>query len=790
LSGPIIKKHLWFAADYSPEIFSQNKTLFCANVGNGDPNCSPGRSDTYTFYQRQEKTRGRLDSQLGSKLHLTATYNWQPIIHHGRNPIPSFAFEQAVLPKEPVQTNPRNGADFYNSTGGRQNSQSFSSQAIYLITDKLIVTGRYGHYFLNTKNNSYGFGDPTIAQVKCGTTGQIPPGFGCTRNQTNGITPTANTAYDATTRDIYEGDATYNFTGGGRHELKGGYGRNAISNKVKLGSNDTILLKFGVPFSQNSMHNELLPYVTPGSLGSGQLSTFSTRGDVSSSNDAIYVQDKWQPTNRLTINAGLRFEKEDVPSFTPGLPGMKFDWSSKVAPRIGAAYALTSDNKTKISGFFGIYYDRFKLNLPRGSFGGDEFHSIWFEIFPGDHFSDFTRAFIIGDGAPIPGGSCPAQFPPIYGRVRCDQDNRVSSNSGGPLTEVGGIDPRIKPFSQREITFTFQREMYNNIFSARYTRKQVLHAIEDAGFPNSHASEYYIIGNPGEGLYKEQADMFGTLAPKPQRQYDALELRLSRYTSRWLYDVNYTFSRLYGNYGGLSSSDEEGRSDPNTERYFDQPEAGFTVAGGPDNGRLPTDRPHVFKASGAYRLDWDRFGLWKNNSTQVGFFGFIESGTVITSFVSVNSIEQIILSKRGDQGRTPVLSQIDMVAHHYIKFGKDSRFTLALDADIQNLFNQHIVTNKGLNPSGQGGNRIETVGFSVVDPAFHLVSQADTDRCNANAMTRQQCLLIAGYRTFQRNGSPEMLAAAIAPENRNVYYNFPYQWQGKRQVRYGIRFLF
>ena len=68
----------------------------------------------------------------------------------------------------------------------------------------------------------------------------------------------------------------------------------------------------------------------------------------------------------------------------------------------------------------------------------------------------------------------------------------------------------------------------NYVLSARYTRKQVLHAIEDAGFPNSQGSEYYIIGNPGEGLYKQQADMFGTIALKPQRQYDALEIRVNQ----------------------------------------------------------------------------------------------------------------------------------------------------------------------------------------------------------------------------------------------------------------------
>ena len=398
---------------------------------------------------------------------------------------------------------------------------------------------------------------------------------------------------------------------------------------------------------------------------------------------------------------------------------------------------------------------------------------------------------IFGDGAPIPGGACPIQLAPLYGRVRCDKDNRVSSNSGGPLTEVGGIDPNIKPFQQQEITFTFQREIWKNVLSVRYSQKKVLHIIEDAGFPNSQGSEYYIIGNPGEGLYKEQADMFGTLAPKPQRQYDALEVRWSRSTAKWLYEVNYTFSRLYGNYGGLASSDEEGRTDPNVNRYFDQPQAGFTALGGQDNGRLPTDRPHVFKAYGSYTLDWDRFGLWKSNSTSVGLFGTIESGTVITSFVNINGIEQVILTKRGDQGRTPIFSQLDLNIHHYIKFGEDGRFKIALDGEVLNLFNQHIVINKGLNADGQGGNIINDANFSVTDPRFHLVSEAQRTACNAGPAP-MQCILVAGYAAFQRNGSPELLALAADPNSatHNVFWNYPSAYQGKRQVRYGIRLLF
>jgi outer membrane receptor protein involved in Fe transport len=130
LTGPILKRHLWFAADYSPQIFTQDRILHCGSTM--DPNCTPGRSDHYFFKQRAEKTHGRLDAQLFTKLHLTANYYWQPIIQRGPNPFPSFASEQTALAKQPVAVNPLIGAAFLNTTGGRQNSQSFSSGGSYV----------------------------------------------------------------------------------------------------------------------------------------------------------------------------------------------------------------------------------------------------------------------------------------------------------------------------------------------------------------------------------------------------------------------------------------------------------------------------------------------------------------------------------------------------------------------------------------------------------------------------------------------------------------------------------
>ena len=87
---------------------------------------------------------------------------------------------------------------------------------------------------------------------------------------------------------------------------------------------------------------------------------------------------------------------------------------------------------------------------------------------------------------------------------------------------------------------------------------------------------------------------------------DAVEFVVEkRLSNNYYFNLNYTLSRLYGNYSGLSNTDELtnrgtseyngfARSDPGVSRAFDLPFIGNTAAGGSDRGRLATDRPHVF----------------------------------------------------------------------------------------------------------------------------------------------------------------------------------------------------
>ena len=105
----------------------------------------------------------------------------------------------------------------------------------------------------------------------------------------------------------------------------------------------------------------------------------------------------------------------------------------------------------------------------------------------------------------------------------------------------------------------------------RYVHKAMDRTIEDVGVLVPGVGEVFFIANPGEGRCAARS-FRNRRRPsrRPSGPYDAVEFRLNkRFANRWSMIAGYTWSRLFGNYGGLASSDENGRTSPNVERYFD-----------------------------------------------------------------------------------------------------------------------------------------------------------------------------------------------------------------------------
>jgi hypothetical protein len=81
--------------------------------------------------------------------------------------------------------------------------------------------------------------------------------------------------------------------------------------------------------------------------------------NIDSHDAALYVQDAWRPSPRLTISPGLRI---DFVKRTDQIFDVVTQRSTEVGPRIGINYSLTSDAKNVVRASWGRVFDNLSVN--------------------------------------------------------------------------------------------------------------------------------------------------------------------------------------------------------------------------------------------------------------------------------------------------------------------------------------------------------------------------------------------------------------------------------------------
>ena len=713
LGGPIVKNRLFFNVGYMPTFTNVDRTIDYA-------------AGTRKFNQKTSYHFGlfRVDYNPLSKLQVNTSWIWSPVKIRG-----------GTLPSQDIRlAAPTNDLTVQ---GGFQPSQQYSASATYSFTSKFLLSARYGYRYQNDKLFNYGLsGLPRIVYNTAAPAGVPTPGGAGFAN----VSSTLRTEFDVTDRHNVYLDSSYI---AGRHTLKFGYLLNRLGNQVRSDfTNGSFSVNWGEAFSRGSVNAQR------GALGYYRWEDgVRLNNGVNGRNQGLYITDNWRANKRLSLNLGIRLENEFLPPYTPEVNGKKvanpvsFDWWSKVAPRLGFAYDVMGDGKWKLAGSFGLYYDVMKYELARGSFGGD----YW-----------FTHVYRLDNPAVL---NLSRANPGALGTLITSYNNRsIPINAAG---ELEGIDPNIKPYTQREFTVRLDHALSSRFTGTiRYTHKTLLKVIEDIGVLDAEDNEVYLIGNPGFGETRNTKSVYGGKTPNGQeflvpeaiRKYDGLEFRVQGQVLKNTQMVaSYTYSRLFGNYSGTANSDENGRSDPGVSRAFDLPYYYFDSKGKNAVGRLATDRPNALALFIGHDLKWGKGG-----TTNFGINQLVFSGTPLTTQVIYISAPTFP-NGRGDLGRTPAFIQTDLSVKHIFKMGE--RFSLVPEINVINALNRAALVNvnNAINRSGA-----LTEGTLPIKTFF------------------------AGY-DINKLVNPSNPTAGIF---YNPIFNRAIGYQNPREIRLGMRFIF
>ena len=657
LGGYIVKDKLWFFGALTPRLFNRSRTMNLAIQGLEGTN----------VWNRNEKSWNssvKLTAQPTRNVRAGASFVMNNFNFAGGGDRDESSNEIFAATCNPTAN--------YSLFGFAYPNYSLSAYTDVTISNNAVLSFR-GGYFYSNRN------DPVAPLPET-------PYYAFRLEQPGGYARVTNTMFpeipaellhpagwqsfpranvlglekEIRTRLSFNTDFTYYLNLGGEHALKAGIQFIRRAEDVQEPAQ--------LPVIYLGWDQDLDAYGT--NYGRGTYGYYAVRGNsdtgpygnswkVNMNSWSLYLQDSWTIGRRLTLNLGLRAESEYLPSYTtdPLFANIKkpinFPFSKKLAPRLGFVYDILGDSSFKVFGSYGIFHDVMKLDMGANALGGFKWMSAYYTL---DDY-DFTK---IGVNGNYPGTllwTCDFR-PPVF----------------------DAIDPDIKPFTQREISLGLEKKLMEDMsLSLRLVNKKVLWAIEDCGVP---IEEFYF-SNPGSAFMAEKYEerrQDGTFLPgtpdmpKAKRDYYAMNLSVDkRFSHGWQGGLSYTLSRLTGNYSGLASSDEEGRNNPNGERFFDMWYLPFDKNLNPIDGPLGTDRPNSFKAYGSYAFP---FGL------SVGLVANAYSGIPVTEEWIVDT-EGYYPYNRGNLGRTPFIFFANAYVEYSLKLGGHKALSFSLN--VENL---------------------------------------------------------------------------------------------------------
>jgi hypothetical protein len=492
------------------------------------------------------------------------------------------------------------------------------------------------------------------------------------------------------------------WSGGAAYFYYADRGRNQVNASVShyaegFGKHD---LKFGLEVerskvrSQYGFPRDIYYYDYTAYYPKGQYLAYDYGYDADGRNqrESLFAQDAWRPTERLTVNAGVRVDF--VRGRSPILDKTVYE-NTNWAPRLGFALDLTGDGKTVLKGHYGQYYEAIL-------------------------FDQYARA--------LPGWRDFVGYAYDPAGEKCGPFGNCFTEDSRLLYPVYGVDPDIKHPRVDEWTAGFERELFNDVRLSVTGIWREDKNIQASVYPDARWAPTTVtndltgqpltvynwvnidesvlnplLTNPDGFVYRDaDGNPLGTA--RAERRYKGLMFVLDkRFSNRWMGRISYVLSTVDSTINN-NVSNTYGQT-----TVFETPTNALVNAA----GHPIYDRTHEVKLAANWQVPRIEVGL-------SAYYRFL-SGTTWTPYQRYTS-SAINWPGFGSQGRQPLLeprgsrrlndeSYLDLRIEKNFKLGRGTD-RLTLYADALNLFNADTVTDVNERyPSVSIGGYPEPIAF-------------------------------------------------------------------------------
>jgi hypothetical protein len=487
-------------------------------------------------------------------------------------------------------------------------------------------------------------------------------------------------SYDGTTGATTGGASGFGYYDRSRNQVNASISHFAEA----FGKHD---LKFGVEIERSTVRDRygknqgISYYDLTESYPKGQYLAYSYAYDQEGKNEraSIYAQDSWKPTDRLTINAGLRVDFDRGTS--PALGKTIYD-NTNWAPRIGLAYDLTGDGKTVVKAHYGQYYEGIYFSQFSWAVPGIADYVTYAYDPSGSFCGPLGNCFTESDRSPSPlYGVDPNMKHPRVDEWTAGFDRALTADMRLSVTGIWRQDKNVQGSVRPDARWQLETLTASTSGTdPALVGKQV----PAYTWTNRSASDQNILlTNPAGFEYLDPNGQVLGVAGAERKYKNLMVVLDKRFSHRWQGRISYVWSQTRG-YLSNSGSNTYG-----ADSLWETPTNILVNSYG-----TPTyDRPHEVKV----------FATWQIPKVEVSFTGYYRfvSGTTYTPYQRFSSKDinyptssgrQPFLEARGSR-RLDNESNLDLRLEKIFKVGVGSD-RLSVYGDIQNVFNNGTVINR------------------------------------------------------------------------------------------------